>query len=95
MNHTHTDGAWKVQISGTRDDGRRGLPTKVVLRVARAFPVRPVSTFWTVGKVIVLVSDVLKEVNLFFSLKETSGNSMHHGVSPALNKLISAKSGSR
>ena len=73
----------------------RGLPTKVVLRVARAFSVRPVGTLWTVGKVIVLVSDVLEEVNLLFGLKETSGNSMHHGVSPALKKSISAKSGPR
>jgi hypothetical protein len=74
----------------------RELLTKIVLRVTRAPPVRPISAFWTVGKVIVLVlSDILKEVNLLFVLEETSGNGMHYGVSPALKKPISVKPGSR
>ena len=47
----------------------RGLPTKVVVRVARAFSVRPIGALWTMSKVIVLVSDILKEVNLLFGLE--------------------------
>ena len=82
----------KVQVSGARDGGMRGLLTKVVVRVTRAFSVRPIGALWTVGKVIMLVSDILKEVNLLFALEETSGNGMHYGVSPALRKSISAKS---
>lgn len=66
----------------------KGPFTKVVFRVARTHSVRPIGALWTVGKEIVLVSDILKEVNLFFALKETSGNGMYYGVSPALDKRI-------
>jgi hypothetical protein len=91
MDHAHTGGAGEVQVSGMRDGRMRELLTKVVLRVTRAPPVRPIGAFWTVGKVIVLVSDIFKEVDLLFVLEETSSNGMHYGVSPALKKPISVK----
>lgn len=66
-----------------------GQLTKVVVRVTRASSVCPSATFWAMGKEVVLVSNVLKEVNLVFALEESSGNAMHYCVSPALSGLIS------
>lgn len=71
------------------------LLTEVVLWITRAFANRPIGTFWAMSEVIVLVSDILKEVNLVFALEEPSGNAMYHGVSPALERMVSATRGSR
>ena len=40
------------------------------------------------GKEVVLVSNVLKEVNLVFSLEQSSGNAMYYSISPALNGFV-------
>lgn len=45
-------------------------------------------TFWAMGKEVVLVSNVLKEVNLVFSLEQSSGNAMYYSISPALNGFV-------
>ena len=47
------------------------------------------------GKVIVLVSNVLEEVNLVLALEESSSNAVYYGVSPTLEKSISVASGWR
>ena len=65
----------------------RGLLTKVFLRIARASSFRPVCASWTVGKVVVLISDVLEEVDLVFALEETNCDGMYYGVPPTLRKL--------
>jgi len=57
---------------------------KVFLWITRAFPSRPFLAFWTMCKVIVLVSDILKEMNLVFVLENSSGNTMYYRVSPTL-----------
>jgi len=62
------------------------LLTEVVLRIARAFPIRPIDALWAVCKVIVLISDILKEVDLVFALEESGGNAMYYGISPALKR---------
>lgn len=41
------------------------------------------------GKEIVLVSDILKEMDLVFALEESSGDAVHYRVSPALKEPIS------
>ena len=38
------------------------------------------------GKVIVLVSNILEEVNLVLALEESSSNAVYYGVSPTLEK---------
>ena len=70
---------------------KNGPLTKIIIRVTRAFPVGPISTFWTMGKEIVLVSDILKEVDLVFALEKSSRNAVYYGISPALNNPSSAR----
>jgi len=43
-------------------------------------------------KVIVLISNILEEVDLFLALEESGSNAVYYGVSPTLEKAISATS---
>jgi len=76
---------WKSQVrSQPLGEAREPSEVKVVVRVTRASSVCPSAAFWAMGKEVVLVSNILKEVNLVFALEESSGNAMHYCVSPAL-----------
>ena len=43
------------------------------------------------GKKVVLVPNILKEMDSVFALKESSGHAVYHCVSPALDKPILMK----
>ena len=64
----------------------KGLLTEVVLRIARAFPNRPIGAIWAMRKEVVLISNILEEVNLILALEESSGNAVYYCVSPTLEK---------
>lgn len=71
------------------------LLTKAVLRITRTLPNRPISTFWAMRKEIVLITNILEEVDLVPTLEESSRDAVYYRISPALEGLISATSGSK
>ena len=73
-------------MRGEQKSEMKGLLTEVVLRITRAFPDRPIGAIRAMGKVIVLVSNILEKVNLFLVLEESSSNAVYYGVSPTLEK---------
>lgn len=67
-----------------KEDGVRGLLTEVILGVTGTPSTRPSGALWAMGKVVVLIANILEEVNILFVLEDASGNTMNYGVSPAL-----------
>jgi hypothetical protein len=47
----------------------KGPLTEVVVRITRAFSIRPIGAFRAMSKVVVLVSNILEEMNLVFALE--------------------------
>jgi len=65
-----------------------GLLTKVILGITGALSIRPMGALWTMGKVVVLISNILEEVDFVSALEESSGDAMDYGVSPALKSSV-------
>ena len=70
------------------EDEMRGVLTEVILGITGALPTRPMGALWTMGKEVVLISNILKEVDFVFALEEPSGDAMDYGVSPALKSTV-------